>query len=215
MTRIVTARPTAMTPMSDRGRGTAHSARGKRARSWARGPLARALHDVGVLRVACIVLAPVLVACVIPPPLSNDQPDAQPNSPPGITSVRGADGSELQYPGPVAFTQGSGEISLTLIDTDIGDTLYVDIFVNYGEPNQSPPRATCEAASGTIDRITTCALAGLCESADIGQVDENMTIVVSDRQPLESGTLPLYQALPPGGLSTERLYLLNCQAPTP
>jgi hypothetical protein len=41
----------------------------------------------------------------------------------------------------------------------------------------------------------------------------NLSIVVFDREPLESGD-PMFQAMPEGGLSTSRFFFLTCSAPT-
>jgi hypothetical protein len=63
----------------------------------------------------------------------------------------------------------------------------------------------------TALRTVTCGLSALCATADVG-VERNMTIIVSDREPLESGEPP-FQQLPPGGLATSRFYFLQCQPP--
>jgi hypothetical protein len=154
------------------------------------------------------------VACVVPPPLKLDTADAGANSPPALTSVRGTDGTELAYPGgTVAFERGKGSMSLTLVDADLGDTLYVQVFVDYGRPDPTPPRATCKAAPGTAsERSTICDLGGLCQTADVG-VERSMVVEVYDRAVLDTGT-PQFRALPSGGLASSRQYFLQCQAPT-
>lgn len=199
-----------MTRMSDPSLAPGHGFGANPARSLEGSALARALHLVP----SPVLLLPLfLVACVIPPSLSVDTQDAGIDSPPAIVSVR-SDQTELPEPGPVLFAIGStaGSLNLTLVDTDIGDTLYVRIFVDYNTPDPTPPRSTCSTASSTALRTATCPLNGLCETADLGQT-RNLTIVVFDRQVLDSGA-PLYQSIPPGGMSTSRFYFLKCQQPS-
>jgi hypothetical protein len=153
-----------------------------------------------------------LVGCVIPPSLSISE-DAGVNSPPAIMSVT-SDQSALPEPGPVVFEIGptAGDLSVSLIDTDVLDTLYVRIFVDYNHPNRFDARAKCTAPPNmTPTRTATCHLNALCATEDLG-VQRIMTIVVFDREPLGPGDGdPPFQAMPPGGLSTSRFYFLNCQ----
>jgi hypothetical protein len=205
-----------MTAMSVIRRDLAHIAAPKQPRSRHALPLARTLHELIAMLAprACLGLGILLMTgCVFPPSLSLDQPDAQPDSPPAILSVRGADGNELAPDSTVVFARGSGQLNLTLRDTDIDDSLNVGIYVNYNHPDPTPARSTCTAASGQSDRITACDLSGLCQTADVGAGLEEMTIVVFDRALLDSGT-PLYQAMPPGGLSTQVFFNLTCTNPT-
>jgi hypothetical protein len=151
-----------------------------------------------------------LTGCVIPPSLSVE--DAAVNSPPAIKLVT-SEQSALPEPGPVVFEQQSKDtLSITVIDTDLTDTLYVGIYVDYNLPNRLAPRSNCVAPPGpNATRITTCRLNSLCTDGDLG-VQRNMTIVVFDRQPDESGGGdPPFQAMEAGGLSTSRFYFLKCQ----
>ena len=148
--------------------------------------------------------------CVIPPSLSVDTTDAGLNSPPSIVSVR-ADGVELPEYSTVNFEKGSGTLNLSVYDTDLDDTLYPKIFVDYTFDGPKPARSSCSpAASRSVTRSSTCDLAGLCQDADIGQ-PRTMQVLVFDRQVLDVGT-PTFQAMPPGGLSTSRTFTLICQA---
>jgi hypothetical protein len=150
-----------------------------------------------------------LTGCVIPPSLSVSEAV---NSPPAIMLVT-SEQSALPEPGPVVFEQQSKDtLSITVIDTDLADTLRVGIYVDYNLPNRLAPRSNCVAPPGTTPtRITTCRLNSLCTDADLG-VQRNMTIVVFDRQPDESGGGdPPFQAMELGGLSTSRFYFLKCQ----
>jgi hypothetical protein len=154
----------------------------------------------------------MMSACVIPPQLSVDTTDAGFNSAPAIVSVR-ADGVELPEFSMVTFERGLGTLNLTVHDTDLDDKLYCKVFVDYNNPDQTPPRANSETAGRTVQRSCTLALAGLCQSDDIG-VQRLMQVLVFDRNPDDiEGVLPLYQAMPAGGLSTGRTFFLRCVEP--
>ena len=204
-----------MTPLPDRGRENSRS----RVRKCGVTSVARPLHGSRALRMLPLLL--LVGGCVIPPSLSVDNSDAGVNSPPSIVSAR-ADGVDLGIePQIQTFSLGQqAQLSLTLLDTDINDTLYVRVFVGYNDPilgegaNPTPPRSTCIAAAAkTAQRNASCDLTGLCETQDVGQT-RSMRIVVFDRQPMDSGT-PMYQAMPDGsgGQATSRFYYLKCQPP--
>lgn len=150
----------------------------------------------------------MFAGCIIPPSLSVDTTDAGANSAPAIISVR-ADGVELPEFSTVIFERGLGTLNLTLHDTDLDDKLFCRVFVDYNNPDQTPPRANSETAGQTVQRTCTLALAGLCQSADIGKT-RLMQVLVFDRTVLDNGELPLYQAMASGGLTTSRTYFLNC-----
>ena len=179
--------------------------------------VARVLHDLRVVPWLFVVVAAGLVAyavgCVIPPSLSVDNQDAGVNSPPAILSVR-SDQQALAEPGPVVFARGSGTIQFSLLDTDLLDDLEVRIFINYKPSNTTAPRSICKASGGAkADRTTTCDVSALCLPENDNASDLDMTIVVFDRQVLDSGS-PMFQAMAPGGLSTSRFYHLTCQPPS-
>jgi hypothetical protein len=153
----------------------------------------------------------MFVGCVIPPSLSVDTTDAGANSPPSITSVR-ADGVDLPEFARVNFERGADTLNLVLYDTDLDDTLFAKAFIEYRSTDPSPARSNCQTAGSTVQRSCTLDLAGLCQAADVG-VERLMQLLVFDRTVLDTGE-PLYQAMPPGGLSTSRTYFLICQDPT-
>jgi hypothetical protein len=173
--------------------------------SWRGSRLARTVHS------PLAVLAMTLTGCVIPPSLSVSE-DAAVNSPPAILQVT-SEQSVLPEPGPVVFEQQSKDtLSITVIDTDITDTLYVGIYVDYNMPNRLAARSNCMAPPGlNPTRTTTCRLNSLCIDTDVG-VQRVMSIMVFDRRPDESGGgNPPFQGMEPGGLSTGRFYFLKCQ----
>jgi hypothetical protein len=154
----------------------------------------------------------MLSGCVIPPTLSVSE-DAGVNSPPAIIAVS-SDQVVLPEPGPVAFEIGGNtDLSVSLIDTDTDDTLYVRLFVDYNTPDRLDARSKCSAGSGTARRTATCNLRSLCASTDLDTL-RNLTVVVFDRLPDDSGKGdPPFQAMDArsGGLSTSRFYFLKCQ----
>lgn len=177
--------------------------------------LARAVQAVGpfVGTVLFMALLLTLVGCVIPPSLRVEA-DAGANSPPTILSIT-SDQQEFAEPGPVFVERGemAGNVSVSLLDTDVGDKLYVRIFVDYNLPDRLPARAACMAAPNMTQlRSATCSLAALCAMDDIG-VQRNMTVVVFDREPTDHGANPQMQMMGTDGLSTSRFYFLSCQLP--
>jgi len=182
--------------------------------SWAWRGLARSVHACSSAMVVLIAMS-ISGGCVIPPSLSISE-DAGVNSPPAITSVT-SDQQALLEPGPVRFNlQTMDTLNLSLIDTDATDTLYVGIYIDYNQPNRLAARSKCTAPpSATAVRQATCRLNSLCVDADVG-VQRDMTIVVFDRPPDETGAGdPPFQAMSPDGLSTSRFYFLKCEPAQP
>ena len=138
------------------------------------------------------------------------------NSPPAITAVR-SDEQELPEPGPVNFETGinAGTMSISIIDTDVLDSLYVRLFVDYTVAKPTFPRSECESApTGTAQRSITCTLRALCLESDVGKTTPLLlTVQVFDRKPDDFETPP-FKAMPEGGLTTSRTYYLNCSAPS-
>lgn len=150
---------------------------------------------------------------MIPPSLSVESQDAGVNSPPAILALR-SEQEELPEPGPVVAVRGTGSLNATLLDTDLEDTLYVRVFVDYSITDPTAPRATCTAPPTTPpapQRSVTCDLRALCTQDDVGST-RFMNVAVFDRELLEAGTPP-FQAMPPGGLTTSKSYLLQCEDP--
>lgn len=202
-----------MTQMSYPHRRETTANEPNRSRSLVGSSVARAVHGPGCpVRLACAAV--VLVGgCFLPPNLSPEEGDAAVNSPPAITLVS-SDEKALPEPGPVIFVRGTGSLNLELLDTDLRDTLFVSVFVNYDAINNpSPPRSKCTAPpSDAAKRTLTCDLKALCLMDDSARTDLVMSVVVFDRQPLDVGDPP-FQQMPEGGLSTGRFYFLMCQEP--
>jgi hypothetical protein len=202
-----------MTRMSDLAAARGATLSRKYLQSWRGSPLARTVHNLAVAMPGRFwIVAMTLTGCVIPPSLSIGE-DAGVNSPPAIQSVT-SERQVLPEPGPLVFDQGTMDtLSISMIDTDTLDTLYVGIYVDYNAPNRLAARSKCTAPSGTSPmRTTTCRLNSLCIDADIG-VQRNMTIVVFDRPPDDTGggDPPFQAMMAKDGLSTSRFYFLKCQ----
>jgi hypothetical protein len=202
-----------MTKMSELCSASEPVARANSARSEDGSALARTVHDRERFVWSGLVMLPTLAltGCVIPPSLTIGE-DAGINSPPAIEAVAG-DQQALPEPGPVGFDVGrtAGNLSVSMIDTDVTDTLYVRIFVDYNTPDRLDARVRCPPSStGIAQRTVTCNLSTLCTDSDVG-VQRNMSVVVFDRMPLEDGSEPPFQAMPAGGLSSSRFYFLKCQ----
>lgn len=204
---------TAMTRMSDSHDRTTADSAANPARWLTLSVVARTVHDsrvpVGVL------VSLLVVGCVIPPSLSVENQDAGVNSPPAITAVRAEDTAlaEADPNKPAIFIPNEGTINVALLDTDVLDTLYVRVFVNYTLTRPEPPRTSCTAApAGSTRRTVTCDVGSVCFQAEPG--DFNMQVMVFDRQPLEGGDPP-HQQMPEGGLSASKFFFLTCQAGNP
>lgn len=177
--------------------------------------MARAVHGARlfVATLLPIVLMMMLVGCVIPPSLEPEA-DGGVNSPPAILSVR-TEQRQVQPPEAISVARGpqAGNLTITLLDTDVGDQLYVGLFVDYNLPDELPPRSTCSAApNGGPQRIATCSMTSVCALADI-DVQRHLTIMVADR-PTVPNVEPLFQALEAGGRSTREVYFLACKSPS-
>jgi len=205
-----------MTAMSASRRAPITDASANCARSRHIGRVARTLHRNRGLRALVFIVASCMAGCIIPPSLSVDVQDASIDSPPSITSAR-SDLQELPEPGPVSFVAAPDApgvtINLTLLDTDIGDTLYAKIYIDYNPQQPTNARSECLPAvsNGSPIRTTTCSASAICLQSDISTTaDHLMEIVVFDREPLTGSAQPQFKAIPPDGESTTRTYLLNC-----
>jgi hypothetical protein len=177
--------------------------------------LARAVQARRSIVAIATLLALCTLGCVIPPSLQ-PQDNTPDNSPPAIVSVQGPSDA-LAEPGPYFVESGrlAGLLSVSLIDTDVADTLYLRGYLDYNTPvgNRVAPRVRCSVPlSDKITRVATCNLAGLCLPSDVG-AQHNLTLVVFDRLPDDAGDDPQAMPMDSGGLSTSRFYFVHCQPP--
>ena len=205
---MISAR-SAMTWMSDSGFLGSRPARDNGAKTLARARLARVVHPLAPHVIMGLVTL-ALASCVIPPSLSVEKQDASVDSPPGIVKVL-ADTTPLFEGQTVTFAMATqSQLVLSLVDTDLGDTLTARVFVAYSVSNPTPPRAQCVAPPNAMAQRddTSCPMIGICQMADIGKT-QDMTVVVFDRA-LDDGVPPVYQYDGPDGLSASKLYHLTC-----
>jgi hypothetical protein len=205
-----------MTRMSEPGSVSLGNSDCNQSKSQNRSRLARAVQAIQspVGFALCLVLLMPLVGCVIPPSLRVED-DAGVDSPPAILSIT-SDQLAFAEPGPVFIERGemAGNVTAKLLDTDVSDILYVRIFVDYNLPDRLPPRVACMAAPNVPPsplRTATCDLAGLCAMDDVG-VQRNMTVVVFDREPMDTGADP-QKMMDSSGRATSQFYFLSCQLP--
>ena len=211
-----------MTRMSDLRSTRSRVARDNGAKMLARASLARRVQrfSKAVLFSGLVTLAAlVLVGCIIPPSLSVERQDAGQNSPPGILKVV-VDTTTITEAQVVTFTRTSagtqGTLVLTLIDTDLDDTLHARVFVNYSVANPTPPRSTCDAPPNNMpirDPIT-CPIIALCQDSDVQSgMAQDMTVVVFDRA-VDDSIPPVFQYDGPDGLSASNYFHMKCVAGT-
>jgi len=174
--------------------------------------LARRVHGLRAQVYSVLAVATLSGGCVIPPSLEVGGQDAAPNSLPGIVAAR-TDIEELPAFGDVNLdVNADGFLNLELMDTDLNDTLYAFMFVDYNRPNPTPPRSTCSPSvpSGSVVRTASCALDGVCLPADATSTKAlTLSIVVFDRELLPSGQ-PRYMNVTEPGESGSRTYVLTC-----
>lgn len=191
----------------------------KSARSLGLPPMARRVHSLPLVTI-CAATSLLATGCP-PPPLSLDEPDAPPNSPPGILSVRNETGSELAIgvgTGVNPVIIGISTMTLTLFDSDVEDTLFVRGFFDYDLENPSSAPANCNVGPSTprsFERTVTCNLAAFCSADDVGE-QHQLDVLACDRPPDDSGSLvPAYYNCGPDGTPAIRVYQVLCQEAPP
>jgi len=209
--RPAPTRPGAVTAMSGLLQA-AHALNGpKPSRSLAVDAAARFVHLRG--RVVPVVLfVAALGGCVFPPSLTLEEDDASVNAAPVILDVRDEAGNPFERPGPREVIVGQGRLVLTISDPDLGDTLFVRYFLDYGLPAPTPSRVECEAAPGatpSLDRQITCSLVGVCTTPAVG-AEHIFEIEVFDRPPVVDDTTRLFRQLDPPGLSSTWWWKVSC-----
>jgi hypothetical protein len=171
--------------------------------------VARRLHG-------CIaMLSAGTVACVVPPPLGLDQADAGADASPVFVSVRGPDGKELVTSGTNnVVAHQDADFSLTTYDADAGDTLLVQVFVDYSDANPTAPRSTCQAApTASLDRTMSCPIKAICLDADVTTGNpHSLVFEVYDGAVLN--TPLMFRSVAPDRQKSFVAYTMTCLAPT-
>lgn len=189
----------------------------KAPKSRENGRLAQRLLGMGMMSVisaASVALgATFATGCVVPPPLELGDPDAGANSPPIILSAGGA---KYAFPGPFEVVRGEMEtISVTLQDIDSEDTLFLELYVDYGiNGTPTPSSSTCAVQRQETDpsvHIAACPTQSLCTQIDLTDDNEHfLEAMVSDEQVLNQG-LPEFRALPEGTGYSFRAWQFTCR----
>jgi len=157
-----------------------------------------------------LVAMVILVGCERTQP---DWPDAAPNAAPAIISVTAGD-VELAPYSAATFETGpaAGTLTLTLYDTDLDETLFVSVFVNYNVPAPTPPRSTAHVSDRSVVRTVSVSMEGVCTTAEVGADPlPLLQVYVFDREVIRD-LEPPYQGMPPGGLSASQTFFLRCVA---
>jgi hypothetical protein len=164
------------------------------------------------------VLSAGMLACVVPPPLGLDQPDAGADASPVFVSVRAPDGKELTtfMPNNVVAHQDA-EWSITAYDADAGDTLIVRVFVDYTDANPTSPRSSCTAAPTTDSSLTrtmsSCSIKSVCLDADVTNGNPHSLIFEIYDGPV--GDSPeMFRSVDSGRQKSMVPYTMTCLAPT-
>jgi hypothetical protein len=146
-------------------------------------------------------------SCVVPIPASPlEDGDAGAN---GIPDIVSASPANYGFPGPIELDRSSPQqITITLKDMDVEDTLVLRVFRNY--PQSLPPLVETTGTSiGNGERLATLDTTNWC----VGQSDDEQilfTLVVADRPFAATTEQPPFQAVTPGGLKSEMYWIATC-----
>jgi hypothetical protein len=169
---------------------------------------------MSVISAASVALgATIASGCVVPPPLELGGPDAGANSPPVILSAGGA---KYSFPGPFEVVRGEMEtISVTLQDIDLEESLYLNLYVDYGiDGTPTPSLSTCSVQQQETDpsvHIAACPTQSLCTTIDLIDGSEHfLEAMVSDEAVLNTG-VPEFRALPETSAFSFRAWQFTCR----
>jgi hypothetical protein len=129
--------------------------------------------------------------CVLPPDLEPEGSDAGPSSPPVIVSALPAD---FAFPGPITVDDDLfNQITLTVEDNDLGDSLYAKFYRDY-VPITAPTPALVDCAEpgpSTIRaRTIDCRINPLCIGVPDGDTTLHVVEVMVSDQPFISDSDP-------------------------
>jgi len=175
----------------------------------------------GVLLVGALA-SPTGLGCVLPADLEPAGADAGASSPPIILSATPPE--IYAFPGPIVVNREDSQVMvLDAVDNDVGDSLFVKLYIDYGRPDAQPPYGDCQAApdaSGSRERTIRCQTNALCNPID----DEDrgnhvLEAMIADRPFLpdadpEAFGQPPFRALadwPRAGYSL-RSWVMQCSA---
>ena len=162
------------------------------------------------------LMAILITGCVIPRSLEVETSDANFSSPPIIDSAA----APFEFPGPFTLARDDidSTLSLTLLDNDITDTLFVRIFLDYDPESGGGLVTDCTATeSGERARVATCPAQNICTQLEEGDTDlHSLEAVVSDRDWLtaddpDAGDQPPLRAVPLEAGRVIRGWSMNCE----
>ncbi len=159
------------------------------------------------LACACVLMT----ACVVPLPIDNNAADADG----GVNGYPVIKDSTKPMPGPININRTTADnITLTLSDADLGDTLFVRVFRDYDKGNIVRIADTSvknDPQSGKEDRQVLLSTSGWCigtptDDTALHQFD----VVVTDRTWNDGDTTAPFKVPVPGGKVSTRSWLGKC-----
>ena len=165
-----------MTSLSRSGRVRDHRKRANRPELQKLSFVARPVH---------VLLAVMLGACVVPPPLEVDTSDGGANSPPAITSVIDTSGTSRRPPDTITLLTMPlpQTLRVGLVERDVDDDLFLQLFVDYETASPHDADVNCTAppiGDGSSTRSADCTTNSLCDTAPS---EHTLEIEVYDREP--------------------------------
>lgn len=141
------------------------------------------------LLVAGALVSPVGLGCVLPADLEPAGADAGASSPPIILS---ATPPEYAFPGPIVMSRENPPVMvLDAVDNDVGDSLYVRLYIDYGRPDAQPAFGECQSGpdeAGSRERTIRCQTNALCNPIDPEDTSNHvLEAMIADRPFLALG----------------------------
>lgn len=161
----------------------------------------------------------LLAGCPVPFPSDVEEtPDAGLNNTP---FVERATPDELGFPGPLFIDRADERVvTLHIRDTDLGDTLHVRVFREYGKDMMPTPYlANVEIPpTGTVERLRDISLSTWCAGLPDGDQElKVLAVFVADRAFLDCSVAveecmsqPQFRELPASTQWSTREWLISC-----
>jgi hypothetical protein len=157
-----------------------------------------------------------LSACVIPLSLEVEVSDAGISAPPIFRSAA----SPFEFPGPFTLARDATDvnISITLSDNDVDDTLFIRLFLDYDPESGAGLVTDCIAPpTGELERLAGCVADTICSRIEIGDTTfHTLEAHVTDRlwltadDPDAEGQRPL-RAIAIDAAESERSWTVRCE----
>jgi hypothetical protein len=148
-------------------------------------------------------------SCVVPIPASPEERDGGVNGFPVIVSASPA---TMKFPGPIKLDPTlPQQITVTLKDGDLDDTLVLRVFRNYPS-SLAPLQETTGIDAEDGERLATLDTAAWCFGVVEGQ-QLTFTLVVADRPFAANNIEPPFQAVTAGGQTSSQYWIATCVTP--